>query len=130
MRKILFKAKRKDNNEWVQGLPVCGVFSKDQTITHIDTETQEFDSPYEIVQKTLCQYTSRNDKFGNPIFEGDVVRTQYGRLCYVIWFSRNTYVGWDLCPLEDKNPCPDEDIWTAQYLEVVGNIFDGWENTN
>ena len=128
MRKILYRAKRKSDNRWIYGLPVCGVFSKDQIITHIDTKTQEFDSPYEIEQKTLCQYIGRDDKFGNPIFEGDIVRTQYGRLCSVVWFDSPNDIGWDLKPIEDKHPYPDAELWNSQYLEVVGNIFDGWEN--
>lgn len=131
MRKILFRAKRKDNKQWVQGLPACGVFTKEQEITHIDTETQEFDSPYEIIPESVCEYTGRNDKFGVPIFEGDVVRTQHGRACSVVWLSSQYFAGWDLYALEDKHPCPDSDaLWNSQYLEVIGNIFDGWENTN
>ena len=124
MRKILFRAKRKDNKEWVYGLPVCGKFDKEQKITHIDTITQEFDSPFEIIPETLCQFIGRFDKFDHPIFEGDVVRTQYGRLCSVVWFDSPNDVGWDLYPLEDKHPYPDGAIWDIQYLEVVGNIFD------
>lgn len=128
MRKILFRAKRKDNNQWVKGLPACGIFTKEQEITHIDTETQEFDSPYEIIPETVSQYTGREDKFGNPIFEGDVVRTQYGRACSVVWFNSPVFVGWDLYALEDKHSPPDEDaLWNSHYLEVIGNIFDGWE---
>lgn len=128
MRKILFRAKRKDNNQWVKGLPACGIFTKEQEITHIDTETQEFDSPYEIIPETVSQYTGREDKFGNSIFEGDVVRTQYGRACSVVWFNSPVFVGWDLYALEDKHSPPDEDaLWNSHYLEVIGNIFDGWE---
>lgn len=128
MRKILFRAKRKDNKQWIQGLPACGIFTKEQEITHIDTETQEFDSPYEIIPETVSQYTGREDKFGNPIFEGDVVRTQYGRACSVVWFNSPVFVGWDLYALEDKHSPPDEDaLWNSHYLEVIGNIFDGWE---
>lgn len=130
MRKILFRAKRKDNKQWVKGLPACGIFTKEQEITHIDTETQEFDSPYEIIPETVSQYTGREDKFGNPIFEGDVVRTQYGRACSVVWFNSPVFVGWDLYALEDKHSPPDEDaLWYSHYIEVIGNIFDGWEET-
>ena len=68
MRKILFGAKRKDNKQWVYGLPCCGVFTKEQTITHIDTETQEVDSPYEIIPETVCQYIGRDDRSNTPYF--------------------------------------------------------------
>lgn len=124
MRKILFKMKRKSDNKWIYWSPFCGVSDKVPTSIPIDTEIQEFDFPYEIILDTLCQYIGRDDKFGNPIFEGDVVRTQYGRLCSVVWFDSPNDVGWDLHPLEDKHPYPDGAIWDIQYLEVVGNIFD------
>jgi uncharacterized phage protein (TIGR01671 family) len=127
MRKILFRAKRKADRKWIYGLPVCGIFTKEQTITHIDTETQEYDSPYEIIPETLCQYIGREDKNGKPIFEGDVVRTQYGRTCSVVWFNSSVFIGWDLYALEDKHQCPDDRVWDSRYLEVIGNIFDGWE---
>ena len=131
MRKILFRAKRKDNKQWVYGLPCCGVFTKEQTITHIDTETQEVDSPYEIIPETVCQYIGRDDRSNTPIFEGDVVHTQHGRACTVVWFSSPLFAGWDLCALEDKHPCHDDNkIWDSNCLEVIGNIFDGWKNTD
>ena len=127
MRKLLFRAMRKDNKEWIYGLPVYGTFSEEPKITHIATVMNEHGSPFEIIPETLCQFIGRFDKFDHPIFECDAIRTQYGRLCLVVWFDSPNDIGWDLKPIEDKHPYPDAELWNSQYLEVVGNIFDGWK---
>lgn len=75
--------------------------------------------------KTVGRYTGRKDKNGCRIFEDDIVRTKHGRICKVIWLSSPRYVGFDLLPLEDRNPEPDPmDIYDRCFVEVVGNIHD------
>lgn len=51
-REILFKAKRKDNGEWVEGLPGYDINGK---ITEIEVYKKVFDCRiYEIDPNTLC----------------------------------------------------------------------------
>lgn len=72
------------------------------------------------------QYIGKTDINKKEIYEGDIVKTNSGRLCKVIWFSSPQYQGWDLVPIETINPIPKEwRIW--ENLEVVGNIFDNPE---
>lgn len=72
------------------------------------------------------QYIGRKDINKKEIYEGDIVRTNSGRLCRVVWFSSPQYQGWDLEPIETKNPAPKEwNLW--EYLEIIGNIFDNPE---
>ena len=130
MREIIFRAKSKSNNEWMYMSLFCGFFTQNRLFAHIGTKSIESGFSEEIIPDTLCQYIGRNDKFGNPIFEGDIVRTQYGRLCSVVWFGGPNDIGWDLKPIEDKHPYPDAELWNSQYLEVVGNIFDDGETIN
>lgn len=54
-REILFKAKRKDNGEWVEGLP-----TRMWGTLHIQDSDDE-NTAYEINPDTLCQYTGMND---------------------------------------------------------------------
>lgn len=136
---ILCRGKRLDNNKWVYGYYVFhkrryGGFG--QIITELDYDkdyiiTADGDS-YEVDALTVTQFTGRTDKSGLKIFESDIVRTKYGRLCKVYLFFSSYFTGWDLAPIETKHDCPDEyDLWSSNNLEVVGNVYDNFKiNTN
>ena len=74
MREILFKAKRKDNGKWVEGYyqkryDLLG--NEEHLIFHADSYTVwEY---AEIDPETLCQFTGRCDRYGNKIWENDIV---------------------------------------------------------
>lgn len=129
MRKILFKAKCMDDDKrWVAGnLIHCTKYYGNDVDDYFILEVGEFDydyyDEYKVIPETIRQYTGLTDKNGFMIWENDIVKTKYGRLCEVVWFSSPSYCGWDLRPLESKHKAPDQyDLWL--HLEVVGNIFD------
>ena len=76
MREILFKAKRKDNGKWVEGYyqkryDLLG--NEEHLIFHADSYTVwEY---AEIDPETLCQFTGRCDRYGNKIWENDILKT-------------------------------------------------------
>ena len=71
-REILFKAKRKDTGEWVQGLPG---YDMSGNIAEIETHKSFGDCRiYEINPDTLCQYTGLTDKNGKKIWENDILK--------------------------------------------------------
>ena len=132
MREILFKAKRLDNGEWVEGsllqttavsLKYFIVQSACYTFGKLDwIEITEVDS------ETICQYTGLTDKNGNKIWENDIcdrkepfpeiVKMQKGDwiLDYSYAVGReNCYcnLGFYVC---ERNS-----------VEVIGNIFDNAE---
>lgn len=143
----LYRAKTyKNNNSWIDGF-----YAKRKETTYCFTEDYEkcpvremhfiikdcmtdwcLPNEFRYIQidpSTLCRFTGKFDRNDKPIYEHDIVKTQYGRLCMVEWFSSDSYCGFDLKPINTsenlKNPAPSEYyLWFQGDIEVVGNIFD------
>lgn len=124
MREILFKAKRIDNGEWVEGL-VTIMWGQYHIINPMDENTA-----YPIDTDTICQYTGLTDKNGKRIWENDVVRKSdinalgYGRV-------RNCEVSFDKLGYWLLTTEYGDGYWLGSFdaaqLEVIGNIFDNPE---
>lgn len=121
-KEILYRAKREDNGEWVYGLPK---YDDSGAICYFEV-VKEWARIYGIIPETICEAVrGLKDKNGKQIFEHDIVKTKYGRLCEFVWFASPSFCGYDLNPLESKHPCPTaHDLYYSCNLEVVGNKFD------
>nr|DAH49389.1 MAG TPA: YopX protein [Bacteriophage sp.] len=149
MRENLFKAKRIDNGEWVEGY-YCKWLKGERIITYSEKETDCIItwmsnggmSRYEVDPETLCQFTGLCDKNGKKIWEGDIISYQrdnddcpfpnkdtkkrFGkvfyqgfRLTFAIGMGRN------------GSRSINDDLWkyvqNGNRVEVIGNRFDNPE---
>lgn len=135
MREILFKAKRIDNGEWVEG---CYVESKGKTFIGIDIsisidEFEVFCTPIirwiEVDPETLCQFTGHCDKNGKKFWENDILMAHLDKS----YPEDATYetVEWNINGWGTReNGSMDREYlgeFDLEHYEVVGNIFDNKE---
>ena len=147
MREILFRGKRTDNGEWVEGL-VARYNPKFDCANIVDG----FESLVPVKTETVGQYTGLTDKNGKKIFEGDILHFKAhqggGFVCpigtdiyYRVVFgccnpdmdTLTDYIGFWALGLEYCDDDLYQDGWSIQYLVhshgacIVGNIHDNPE---
>lgn len=127
MREILFRAKRIDNGEWVEGqyaFILNPLTESGEPIKHlICNGTNIFND--EIDPETLCQYTGLKDKNGNRIWENDIIKHEISDTIGTVKWYQEDYVGWCVDDtIIDEQQFTDE-MWNE--CEVIGNIFDNPE---
>ena len=153
-REILFKAKRLDNGEWVEGYVFDDGFidSTRRFIGNIIISDYKgnADGKWEILgtdfcevnPETICQFTGLTDKNGKKIWENDIcfallVPTRKGfkdekEICVIRYGRREENfkieLGFWLEWMKTNYWRTDIGFWTEnRELEVIGNIFDNPE---
>ncbi len=123
MPEILFRGKRTDNGEWVQGFYVvlgnenhC-IFTGRLDITRGRIGFEYF----KVDPKTVGQFTGLTDKNGNKIFEGDIIHLWSGEHYSGYWEHDTVKV------VEDITDDVCVIIGEVEYVEVIGNIHDNPE---
>ena len=139
-RDILFKAKRADNGEWVEGLLIeskndeCHILVKNYNpIKKQGNGHWYIDSPcFQVNPETVCQFTGLIDKNGNKIFQNDEVvsdkKFSSANKAVVMWlekrcgfyFIANT-VGTDIV---NRKPFQSAFKMNSIKVEITGNIHD------
>ena len=115
MREILFRGKRTDCGEWVEGDLIQAFRGNQLSACSIMPHTPTAYC-WKVDPETIGQYTGLTDKSGKKIFEGDIVRYE-DDIGYVIYNgdaarflvdSPNRYISMDY----------------SSEFEVIGNIHD------
>lgn len=130
MKEILFKGKRIEDGEWIEGYyqkrhDFLG--NEEHLIFYADGHTV-FDHA-EVSSGTLCQFTGLCDKNGKKIWENDILMAHLDEsypedVTYetVEW----NVAGWVGCKT-DSIDRQYLDKFDLEHYEVVGNIFDNPE---
>jgi len=116
-RDILFRAKRVDNGNWVEGsLLRYFVPDKPQIILIVDWKGNQFD----VDSNTIGQFTGLFDNEGSRIFEGDIVKVNH--IESDVKYEWREFTAWN------DNECDDPLNYIEELIEIKGNIYD--KNTN
>lgn len=116
MREILFRGKRADTGEWIEGY--FGQSIDSFIIQDYGLVAGRFEV-FKVIPETLGQYTGLTDKNGKWIYEGDLLRDSAGFI-HEVYFD-------DGCFMRKLGLKSTLLATTHQVFEVVGNTFDNPE---
>ena len=124
--RYLYRAKRKDNSEWVEGFLMDDKYIN--TPFNDNDACGRFDDPVEIDPSTISQCTGLKDKNGKLIWENDIIEAHLDNLFpedisrfQVLWKDYSFKIRLEKELYDDF--CDD----LSELFEVAGNIFDNPE---
>ena len=114
MREIKFRAHDIASNKWLYG-----------DLRHHKDDVCIFEQGgnkgEQVKRETVGQFTSLYDKFGKPIYEGDILRAGEEKTLSEVRFVRGVFAFLWNGDLDDEFPC---NAPTQEWADVIGNIHD------
>lgn len=139
MREIIFRAKRGDNGEWVEGYFIRTLIGVKEVSVIVPKGAFDgmriSDKIYQVYANTVEQFTGFLDAGGDKIFEGDILENAFGfeetderKIRGMVVFHEGAFCLIDLKTINyvDFGVYPFEPYF-PEFLEVVGNRFDNPE---
>lgn len=155
MREILFRGKRTDNAEWVEGSlfqedgwTAVGAGGEKSSCYIIEKEPLDIrcyitgnaafaDNEFiQVSEKTVGQYTGLCDKNGKKIFEGDILRACLNpEICICAVNYNDNIAAFIANPVEHETQfltfldykIAEHEVGESVWFEVIGNIHDNPE---
>lgn len=141
MREIIFRGKRIDNGEWVEGFYTCFNGKEHRIYSgYAETDCGDYYPDWDNIDpETIGEYTGLTDSNGKKIFEGDIIKS--GSYEFLVSHGKcggcdNTdnygYIGFHLEPANEETKLYmgyglRDDICYYTEAEVIGNIHDNPE---
>lgn len=127
--RFLFRGKREDNGEWVEGFLSKSRGENKQLELCIDHEEKGVMCSSIVIPETVGQCTGLKDKNGKLIFEGDVVSDAggfvYGKVVYAT--AQDGYDGMSGFMIDDVDNGLQEYNGFWHCVDILGNIHDNPE---
>ena len=122
--RYLYRAKRCDTGEWVEGDLVHSVYKiNDVCVGKYGSEV----GMHQVDESTICQCTGLNDKNGKLIWENDIVNCFEAECCGKISWNESE-AGFYFNVLYEDGKFEEEHIYDyVDCMKVIGNIFDNPE---
>ena len=140
MREILFRGKRCDNSEWVQGYYIRAEHHWHNHGIHKDWITLgasanggwfALHNKYAVKSETVGQFTGLTDKNGKKVFENDIIVICYETDGEEFTETKRVHYNEKECcwyPMRWEECCEYCDHYTeVKSIEVIGNIHDNPE---
>lgn len=127
MREILFRGQtiyKSKGNAWYKG----SLITESEGAKIVYDTTDENGWEY-VIPETVGQYTGLNDKHGNKIFEGDILKCDYYRyFAGEVEFINGAFCFATTIQNHKHHPALNTFVTTTK-LEIIGNIHDNPELT-
>lgn len=145
-REIIFRGKRTDNGEWVEGSLVqmlvdgrlASCIASIEEVGRANKDVPRMGILYTLCKDifivhpyTLGQYTGLADKNGTKIFEGDILKVFYygkSKIFGVVKFGETRFfIDDNFMGDHIKAKAPMTEMFSRYEFEVVGNVHDNPE---